>query len=240
MTITRLAIVLGAALSLLALAGCTATATSTPSDSSKPSRSASASASPSADPNELFRITAVLVSPEGGRIEISQTATAPSDLTADDSSLLAENQCQFALDPITDPKAVHVTVVSRQLSDPEPDSGSDLIILSGGDAGTTSPSPTAFTGGWRTWQASCADGLLTVPGTATGLTVYPDASDGAGGWASGSWGVSGVREPTDVDPVSFYAVEECTIDLGPAAPRDLDASWNTPDTEHGCLFGPQR
>jgi hypothetical protein len=241
MTISRPALIAGAALSLLALAGCTASPTAAPSDSAKPSRSASASASatPKADPNELFRITAVLVSPDGGKIELTESATAPTTATAADTKLLATAECGDQLAATADPTYVHITATSRVISGAAPDAERDSFALRGGQAvGAETFSPTAFGGSWAHGQAYCADGSITVPGTATGVTVYPGAAKPTdkAGWAAGTWGFVGVRD-SESDDVVMFTVASCTVDLGPAAPADLGSAWTTPDTKLGCIFG---
>ncbi|TPW75481.1 hypothetical protein [Schumannella soli] len=241
MTISRPVLITGAALSLLLLAGCAASPSAAPSDSAKTSRSASASgsASPSADPNELFRITAVLVTPDGAHVEFTETATSPTTATAADTKLLATAECGDQLAATADPVYVHITATSRVVSGTAPDPHRDAVALHGGQTtGAATLSPTAFGGSWTHGQAYCADGSIAMPGTATGVTVYPGAAQptDAGGWASGSWGFVGARD-AESDDVVMYTVASCTVDLGPAAPADLGPTWTTPDTQDGCTFG---
>ena len=169
------------AISSMALVACTPTAAVTPNVSpSQPDPSASASSDPDAlDDGVLFRITATVQVPSGATAELVETVSAPRSPTTAENAELEANYCplqEFA------PLAVQDAQLEATVTSGTWPSGPSQILVSAGDW-------SVFAGDVTAYQAFCAPLLLTVPGSASALTVFTDGpADEPGGWANQQYG----------------------------------------------------
>jgi len=240
------------------LAGC---APAVPSAKSTPAH-ASPSAHPTAAPtsnstaalptNVLLRITATVTAPGGAAADLVQTVylpTAPtpaqvSQLNTDCTqkgeagpSELWSNNFSSAL------MLTSITTATLQPGSPAWDNSQDPVTAGFIGLGD-------FTGAYSTWEAYCAPGFLTVPGTqlALGPIQAADPSGQPDGWAGASadFGFfSGGNDPSDGELSGDAVVSHCVIQLSAtAAASSVAAKWAAdapgyavPD---GCEFrGPQ-
>jgi hypothetical protein len=238
-----LALVTVAALAVLA--GCTADA---PSPSGSPIASSSATSTPrptsseaALPANALFRITAVVSSKSSGATaRLVETVLAPSNGDGTEAAQMSTAKCGDTgwTNQYVRPSWLSVTVTSELLS------GSVWPAEDGVGVKTTGRNAfPAWSGDVRPFQAYCASGLATIPGT--GHAVLPvDGVAGAddphswGTWQYGfDWAVDGGLGPGD-QPFTFTS---CTLERGPAATASATVSaWNPAQpVSPGDGFSPQ-
>ena len=187
------------------------------------SASASGSAAPTTSPspsssalpsNALLRMTATVTASTGAVARLVETAYAPS---AGDGSELAAMSAAGCDDSdwktlFPAPQWVRVTETATLISGSSWPAEDAILINSGNAYGVA-----AWSGDQTGFEAACADGIVTVPGTAQAvLPVEVTPVSDQKNWFDGPWGfewAEDVAQPSDM----HFAFTGCTIEAGPAA-----------------------
>jgi hypothetical protein len=185
--------------------------------------------------NVLFRITATVTAPGGAAADLAQTVYLPTPITsAQKAQLTADCPDSWGPDETDAPWlnnfAAADTLTSTMTATLHPgspawDNTNNPVLSDFWAAGD-------FTGAYHTFQADCAPGFITIPGTEQAISpiqsVNPSGQNW--GWAGefGSYGFyGGGNDPANQDELGGGAVvADCTIQLSStAAASTVAAAW---------------
>jgi hypothetical protein len=235
-----------------ALSGCTAGGSSpsaTPTGHPTPTPTVAGLPTPSPLPgNGLFQINAVATASNGAIVDLVETALVPAAAAAGQTALL-DAQCNYPGDPEAQgqpswetqyPRTVYMNVTitaTPRAGTPTWPNTSDPVVFNFLPV-------SAYTGAYTANQAGCAAGIVTVPGTVTGVAPLAggNPAHGAYGWATplGSYGFNGGgNDPGGPNPGTAI-VTNCTVQLSgtASAAGPSVAAWVTRafNPRVGCVF----
>jgi hypothetical protein len=213
-----------------------------PAPSGAPSPSGSSTSTPSPTPSSTalpadlaFAVTGGLISPDGAtevtfRLEVGAPVSGGPD---DATRFAASTHCPpDGLNGFASTTFVHVGLETDLVrGDP---AGSEVLV-------STGLAPSDWQGDYATFQAACADPLVSpIPGTASGLLmVDPSGEVGPVNWIppTGGYGMSAyVVDPATMD-VTAWTVDTCALELGPASTGTAVATLTRVDAAFACAFG---
>jgi hypothetical protein len=198
--------------------------------------------------NGLFQINAVATASNGAIVDLVETAYLPGAADAAQKALL-DSQCNYPAvaafqgQPRWEtqyPGAVYMNVTitaTARAGTPAWPNSTDPVVF---DFLPVS----AYTGAYTVAQASCAAGVIAVPGTVNGIAPLWGSNPARGpyGWATplGTYGFNGGgNDPSGPNP-GTAVVTDCAVQLsGTAAAASASvAAWGTRafNPRVGCVF----
>ena len=223
-----------------------------PSSSATPTPTPTTPAGPPALPaNALFAISATVTAGNGATAHLYQVVYKPSAPDAADTALL-NKQCNYPGQPDLKGQPNWQTQYANPLY-----LTSDLTATVSGFgpawSNKTNPVlfgylgvPAAFGGSYETWEAYCAAGFITVPGTIHAVAPVPASNPTTGslGWAGAldnEFGfLGGGNFPGGPDLGGKAVVTDCVVQLSATASAASPkvAAWATQafKLKNGCIF----
>ncbi len=222
-----------------------------PAATAIPTTSPTSAAPPALPANALFAISATVTAGNGATAHLYQVVYKPSAPDAADTALL-NKQCNYPGQPDLKGQPNWQTQYANPLY-----LTSDLTATVSGFgpawSNKTNPVlfgylgvPAAFGGSYETWEAYCAAGFITVPGTIHAVAPVPASNPTTGslGWAGAldnEFGfLGGGNFPGGPDLGGKAVVTDCVVQLSATASAASPkvAAWATQafKLKNGCIF----